>query len=336
MNSVRPLMQTRRCLLSIVALMLVQGCVPGVSQPSTRPPGGTAGATATLATATVRPTPNSPTRGPTSRPTLTSQEAIGLVRTLLTDNGKCRLPCLWGLVPGETMPRELHLFFDQFGAHLQSPDFLLQTDDLDGIGGMYVFFHDGDLDIDLSLDYYLTRKELDMLVLTALASREIGEGEETGTQDVFGDEIYNRLVDRYLLWRFLSDYNAPTQILIAPFPPAPGDPALDWYPFSLLLFYERDGFLVEYISPLRAQGDNYVGCPRESHFSVMAWPAGRITSLERAVERKSGYGVNSENFDYFRSIDAATSMSPDQFINEFADPAAVACVETPRSLWPVP
>lgn len=73
--------------------------------------------------ATIVPSPTmTATREPTltAIPTLAQEEAQLRILELLETNGGCRLPCFWGIVPGETTWQEAYNFLDSFSTQIIS------------------------------------------------------------------------------------------------------------------------------------------------------------------------------------------------------------------------
>jgi hypothetical protein len=56
------------------------------------------------------------TRTPTLPPTLTAPERIGKFRELLITNLGCRLPCWWGMTPGESLWTDANQFLTYLGS----------------------------------------------------------------------------------------------------------------------------------------------------------------------------------------------------------------------------
>jgi hypothetical protein len=190
---------------------------------------------------------------------------------------------------------------------------------------MSFIFDENGLEVFLVLDYYLTANLLDELHMRAAAFE--------GTENVFGDPRFEELMRSYSVAEILSGYGRPSSALVAAFPTREGDAPRDYEPFSLVLFYPDEGFLAEYISPVESIGDQFVACPQGARVEVVAWGRGRRPTLEEAVQRKSGDGIHKLNFDYFRTIETATEMDMQTFIEVFSDPLNGSCITTPKSLW---
>lgn len=284
-------------------------------------------------TLTPLPTPSLTTTQkpltPTAQAVLSADEAKSLILDLLQSNGNCRLPCLWGITPGDQATEALGPFFDRFSeGSTISGDVALRFDDFNDVGGVHLSYIEGQLDVDLDLSYYMAGDKVGQLVLFTHATKTApAEGE------VFGDSTFNQLVQYYALPHILSEHGRPTQVLIAPFPDDPDYPSPEWIPFSVVLYYADKGILIQYLSPRETRGDQYIGCPHKAHVYVTVWDPQRKPALSEIVTKLSGRGINELNVDYFKPIEEATSINLDGFVEEFKDMQTLTCLETRISLW---
>jgi hypothetical protein len=267
---------------------------------------------------------------PTAQVVLSADEAKSLMLDLLQINGNCKLPCLWGITPGEKATEALGPFFARFSkGSTISGDVALRFDDFDEIGGVHLSYVEGQLDIDVDFSYYLAGDRVGQLVLITHATKSAPEEGQ-----VFGDSNFNQLVQYYALPHILSEYGRPTQVLIAPFPDDPDYPSPEWIPFSIVLYYADEGILIQYLSPRETRGDQYIGCPHKAHVYVAVWDPQRKPPLGEIVTKLSGRGINELNVDYFKPVEEATSLNLDGFVEEFKNMQAITCLETRISLWP--
>jgi hypothetical protein len=249
---------------------------------------------------------------------------------LLQSNGSCRLPCLWGITPGDKAAEALGPFLARFSAgSTTSGDVALRFDDFDTAGGVHLSYVEGQLDIDIDLSYYMAGDTVGQLVLITHATKSAPEEGQ-----VFGDATFNQLVQYYALPHILSEYGRPAQVLIAPFPDDPDYPSPEWIPFSVVLYYPEEGILIQYLSPRETRGDQYIGCPHQAHVYATVWDPQRKPALSEIVTKLSGQGINELNIDYFKPVEEATSTNLDGFVEEFKDMQTLTCLETRISLWP--
>ena len=270
------------------------------------------------------------------RPTLPADEAKTLVFDLLQNNGGCRLPCLWSLTPGETDPLTFDYFMSQFG-NLVSPDVYVSTSEFGELGGFTLILRENYVHIDVDLSYYKNKEvnELDLLALRGYAMQERGKDPDWLSPEVsplYGDPSFNQAFEYYLLPQILSNYGPPNQVLLAPFPDDPDRTDIKWHPFSLVLLYLDKGIFVEYVSPRETIGSNFVGCSSKADISLAVWSPESGLPMKYVIQ-KAGSEINELNMDYFKPVDEATSMTQDEFYQNFKDPNNTACLETPMELW---
>ncbi|HKZ55601.1 MAG TPA: hypothetical protein VJ123_08995 [Anaerolineales bacterium] len=275
-----------------------------------------------------------PTQKPltsTAQTVLSAEEAKSLMLDLLQSNGNCRLPCLWGVTPGEAGTQTLEAFMAQLGnAITTNEDTVLHVDRFANTGGVDLSYYEDDSDFRISFSYYMAGDRVSQLALSTDATKIWPEEGQ-----VFGDSDFNQLLQYYALPHVLSEYGRPAQVLIAPFPDDPDYPSPEWIPFSVVLYYPDKGILVEYLSPRETKGDQYVGCPHKAHVYATVWNPQHKPALSEIVTKLSGQGINELNVDYFKSVEDATTTDLDSFFEEFKDARAdSACLETSVSIWP--
>lgn len=119
----------------------------------------------------------------------------------------------------------------------------------------------------------------------------------------------------------LSNYGPPSEVWLLP---SYGDPIANEEfnrTYSLYLVYEEQHFSVSYKMPKEVIGKNIVGCPwKAAYIDLGIWPPGyeSLISLEGTL---------------WKTIEEATSMTLDEFYQEFRDPANKNCIEAPSNLW---
>jgi hypothetical protein len=342
--------------LSILLLMvvLIGGCNPSntvrlqtpayLTATSLPKPTNTVSFEVTLQTSSVVgqiPPKSTPT--PTEKPTLPTMTVVptldllgakNLIQGFLTNNGDCRLPCLWGITPGVTALNTLEKFLMPIGEISASKKFDIHRSSHENSGGISATLWQNDIRIPVSFAYYKKNDAIHHLTLNAEASREEGEGLGQTSISVYGENYFDKMLETYLLDKILANYGIPTSVFIAPFPEEPRYPSDAKIPFSIVLYYQDQNFFIEYIVPKEKVGENIVGCPSKvGSISVIVWPPDQIYSLKGIASYNSGQGMHSSNYDYFKPIEEATQMSLDDFYQKFKDPKNTTCIETPTDLW---
>lgn len=120
------------CVVMVVSLMLLNGCVASVALTPTFPiatpilitdtptsspvpPTHTPLPTPTRNPPTPKPPTPTVTPSPTMAPTLTADQEQSLVLDLLQNNAGCQLPCWWGFMPGKATWQTAQAFFASLG-----------------------------------------------------------------------------------------------------------------------------------------------------------------------------------------------------------------------------
>ena len=293
-------------------------------------------------TSTARPRTATPTITATSTvvPNLSIEEARALLLELLHDNGGCRLPCLWGQTPGETDLYSLDAFFAHFGEISIDNDFYISTGR--SSNGKYshanfiLWKNNGDTFTTSFLGFTYQRSDegMNMFELYAEGDRQSGEPPNDTGSPSYGDPFFDQLLQYYMLPQILSSYGQPTQAVVMPYYEGSIIDPDYIYPFSLSLFYQDQGIIVEYLFPRETVGDHYVGCPWKAAYIILkVWSSEIHPSLSEIVEGNS-VGINSLLFT--KSIEESTSMTLEQFYQRFKEPNNTSCLETPIDLWTLP
>ncbi len=276
---------------------------------------------------TPSPSPSSNITQPSLTPasTLAPAEVRAEILGKLENNGGCRLPCLWGVTPGTTEGQAVRLSLAQFGKHSTRSIYVDQID-FETTGALIYDSIKENLTVQIGFSYYINNDTVERLGLTAFSRRN------QPVEEIFGDPYFNSLLQYYRLPQILSNYGRPSNVLIATWLYDPTARA-KWNPFSIVLDYRGQGFLVEYLAPLKIQGNLYLGCPSQAHVTIWTWDLERKFTLEEIVSKDSGAGINELNTSRFKSVDEATSQTLDQFYEHYKDPNSKTCLETSSNLW---
>jgi len=326
--------------LPILLLLMLSACTS---------PEAMSTVTASLPEPSITPTPKAantlvplatqvPETSTTSIPTYSLDEAYQQITNWVEDNGGCQLPCVWGFRPGQTDHEQIQQLHSVFDDMYLSETVGIWVDDFDDQGIITLIYHEGDVQTNIDMLYYFRGEEHIKFLSLLAKSFEVIES-ETGKElrYIFGNEELLRFVDEYTLSGVLNRYGIPTSILIAPyFNERPGsDPGWIWY--SIVLIYEEQGILAEYIMPRRMIGDNFAACVNQNlEISIITWDSTQPIKLEEILSTSSFLGIGESMIDYFKPLEEATTLTVESFTEIFQDHETDACVYTPMELWPGP
>lgn len=321
-------------ILLALLISLVSGCSAPTelspTVPSTLPPSALPTSTMTLVS-----TPTTASTHPVT--TLSAIDSKTVVLDMLQDNGGCRLPCLFGMKPGQTI-ESLNTFMLKFG-DVKDQDVILESHIFKKSGGFILLSREGQLAARVYVYYYPSADNatVDQFSLHVDALQETGYTADLANallSPKTGDPAFNHLIQQYALPTILSTYGQPTQVQIAVFPSDPIAPP-NSEPISLVLLYEDQGFFVEYVSFRETDGNSYISCPWKTHLAVSVWKPKTSLPMSEIVKR-GGMVINDTNLNYFKSIEEATSMTTDAFYETFKENSNKECVMTPISVWSTP
>lgn len=264
-------------------------------------------------------------------PTYIPSDAKSIIQNLLRDNGGCRLPCVWGVVPSKTSVKETKDFLLRFGKVEETNSFYVDINTYDYSGDMTTILWDENLRAFINFSYYQKDNLIDSSVLYMEFTKD--DQGSASVKPVYGDAYFSELTYYYQLPQILGKYKNPSQILLLPFP---DDPAGEENTplFSLVLIYEDTGFLVEYLFPRDTKGNDYLGCPsKTAYLSLVNWDPEANPSLENIVQHMSGLGINKYNFTQFKSFEDSTTMLESDFYKVFTSDFEHACLQSPINKW---
>lgn len=262
-------------------------------------------------TVTVTPLPVTPTSSltPTLLPPLPVEQAQRLAVALLDDNAGCRLPCWWGITPGQTSWQAALEFFSQFSIDIaEHPQGLVAEVwppiTINESSGWY-------------LDLFLVKRD-----------------------DVYYIEVYPlQKWHKYHLSQLLTEYGKPDEVWMhtsrTPGPPSGGSGPGS---FTILYLYYRQGIVASFGSPVEGVGTSDVflrGCFNDGPDSLFLWPPQAYQSfLDFAKE------VDLDELKYAEKLllplDAATDMDIDTFYQTYSNSEFAPCIDTLENLWPEP
>jgi hypothetical protein len=284
------------------------------------------------------------TPGPTATakpvPTYSVDQAYQQIISWLDDNGGCRLPCVWGFTPGRTDHQDIQRVHSTFSDYYEGDGFGIWTDHFEQTGGLDLILEDEDVRTDISMDYNF--KGAEQLTLLGFHANSYIESEAASgkeIREISGDKRMFDLVEYYTLPSIINHYGQPTKILIAPYyDERPEVEGPSWIWFSVVLIYEDQGILAEYIMPRRMIGDDFAACVDQNlEISIVTWDTSKALEFgEIANATTAFYGISEAFIDYFKPLEEATSLSIEEFTEIFKEPGTDACVYTPMEMWPNP
>lgn len=257
------------------------------------------------ATATRLPTSTPmPTITWTPLPTLSSAKALGVVEDLLRNNAGCRLPCWWGITPGETAWETARHFLASFVVSFGQGE----SGEITEAGVTY-------LATGYSAYYKIPGEPFDGATIYSLRNGLI-------------DNIWvtpARGTDRsYQLHQMLIDYGEPTEVWLQTTLNVPVSPL----PFRVFLYYPQKGILAYYeYKVTRKVGDQLWGCPEPIGPQLWLWSPERPLTIDDIQP----IGPDARQL---QPLEDATGMDIATFYQTFKESNTSSCLITPVEFWP--
>ena len=255
--------------------------------------------------------------------TLPADRARIQLLALLTNNGDCRLPCLWGITPGRSTAQEAEAILAPLANLADHAKFTPVS------GTISLVDVQDDLIIDTTVSFLADPQTASVSVVAfyAQALRRLSEGFEL----VLDSALFRERTAYYSLSSILTEHGPPESVWIstAARPSSrysvPGG-------FEVLLLYPDQGLQIEYEAQLEVVGDNVRGCPGEAAVEMHLHPAGERSAFLQYLDATfwSQFGP-----DRYRRLQEVTQISVEEFYQTFSM-ATSKCIETPAILWPVP
>jgi hypothetical protein len=263
-------------------------------------------------TLTPRPRPTI-TITPTLGPTLTFDERNARLIELLETNGGCELPCIWGIMPGETEWQEaFQLLFPLGQSGFEIPR---------GRNLIYSFeYQNHQEEFTLPVGMYVVNGIVDM------AHEQLVVYENSPLLDQFWEHfslrsllIENGIPSRVGVILTTTEYYWPNNTY-----------------FTMWLFYDEEDILIIYYDIATRVDTVYRICPNQLHierlaplqFSFWTQSPGNERHLEDAYFTYTG-GIP----DYLLLQDAV-GVGTNEFYDLIISGESEACFETPRDIWP--
>lgn len=266
------------------------------------------------------------TSTPTSLPTprLSPEERLELQQELLDTNGDCRLPCWWGIVPGETAWSRAEKFFADLGA--QAYTVAVPWND----GATY--YHLSAFEFDPDYDLYPIVAVQNGMVHTMAIRGTAPFAESELARDW---RIYN-------LPAVLQTYGKPSRVWV--YVNLATACKTDSAPCSLYwlwLFYDSSGFLVSYFwidDSWSLDSATVPLCPSRhplAGIDLYLQSTSATRPLESLIDLTGvTHASATDNLADLRPLSAATGWDIKAFYRTYAQAGTTDCMTTPSSLWP--
>lgn len=242
-----------------------------------------------------------------SLPTLVPSEAAARINELIKNNGGCKFPCWWGIIPGETTWEDTYRL-------------LMPLTDYEGL---------------LNANIYISNVESD-------DSFSAGFGFTAGNGKIDqGYIIQNNIVEyigirgdfeRYTVPELISSYGKPDEILIGTYNYGSNNKPQ----FDMLLVYFGKGILAYFSGPDgQIIGKNVNICFKEQIvYALDLWNPVNNYSLEQ-ISKKGGIFTLRLGLDTFQKLQNTTSMSVAAFVTTINKDKSI-CINTPVEFWKNP
>lgn len=325
----------------IVILWLVHGCVS--SNQSISPPTVTEDAarntliptlTTTLAhTVSHTKTPTEmPTITFTAVPTLSTDEAYVYMQAFLRNGPDCRLPCWWGITPGQSTMLDVQRQLAAFSGAAEYTYLGKSRGWL--VGNLGIFYpHDEDIMVEI-FSTYLAPQDNDVVLAISVTTQAYLKTNGS-LEKLYGNPIYNKILEDFNLFQILHKYGQPSQMFITAHVKYVGldnDP-LPTDTFVIRLLYPAEGIFARYHMPVKRVGDKFRFCPFQAFVDldlISSNPSGHYQDSLLAIGGWEGFFPPSE---YNKTPEEALGMTIEEFYQQFHLPTK-RCLETPVSIWP--
>jgi hypothetical protein len=263
-----------------------------------------------------------PTFTPTAIPTLPVEEAQAKLLKLLSDNGGCRLPCIWGVVLGESP------YHDAQAALLPLSSISELTSFTPESGAIFPVYTEGELQIYTNIGFLANseNKIVNHIAFNAEVHRPLAQG---GYEEVFNSKFFGEKVSAYALSHVLTEQGIPSSVMIE----TAGGPLTRGGTggFDILLLYPDQGILVNYRTQMHLNGANVRGCPANAYIQMELYPPGQPDSFSEGL-KQTDWPLKMTGY---KPLEEVASMSVQEFYDTFREPTD-KCIETSIKLWPTP
>lgn len=242
---------------------------------------------------------------PTPWPTLSSNEAINMILSLLQDtqNPDCLLPCWWGAIPGQTQ-------WQDWNPYLAS--FALTIDLFPEYSSFVAVFP-----VPVSVNY---RGKLNV-------------GYTTNTSEVITDiSIASINIEGYDPQTMMILYGIPDEVWLT----TRSEPREEVLPFQLIIIYQQQGISFRYYVDAERNGEFVTACfesgvvetERPDLFPtsprIYLWEPGQTKTIEE---------ISPIPLERYFLLETKTDLTPETLYNKFTNSNELPCIDTLAELW---
>ena len=239
-------------------------------------------------------------------PTVPPEQAEQEILRLLTDNGGCRLPCWWGILPGEARWDDTRAFLEPYSMKIASSGFAGSSQDR-----IHTVYARVPLDLGTRGFWTTVILERDGVVFLVRASP------------------YN--LQLFSLPAVLRDYGLPSTIMITTY----RQPREGYLPLRLAVFNADTGFMAWFESRAELNSGVIRGCFRDLLPDLILWPPSADLTPELIAQMNIGH-LTEEVLSNYRDLGNATGTTIEQLVSSSESLSSDLCIDTPADLWPPP
>lgn len=282
--------------LLIIVIASIGGCVGVPTFDATLLPNATT-TTPQIVASTTAPSPSS-----LPLQTLSPDDSITFISNLLQQNAGCRLPCWWGITPGETSWVNAREFLGRF---------------VTNIGG--------------GISLYESRHGKSTLVSAYGVSYPVPNRTVEGSTNFFVDQniVYRMVVSSegtellFQLNQLLREYGSPDEVWLQGWPYNDSrEPA-----FALFIMYDEQGIAARYEGDATIISESQMQiCPKSRGPILLLWNPNDGIPLEAIEEMEHRWDAPD-----YKLIEDSTEMANESFYQLMKD--SQACFNTLVDLW---
>ena len=246
--------------------------------------------------------------------TMTDSDREMLVQEFLKPSEDCELPCIWGIISGETSWREVENRLHN--AEVQSIiSVLLENGDI--LHGTEAFNLQDKRHVINNFSFVERDGIVTMIHLES--------------EGYANPEYFQKQWREYSPSQIMYTYGKPSRVWLKTREKTMGDR----HGYGLWLAYDDYGFIIQYNGFLEEEDKILHICPRFEDGMDIMWQQIHIRSLNDGSDILENMGglVSSEPQAGKKSIKVATGLSVDEFYELFVQDQSPACFDTPAEIW---
>lgn len=241
---------------------------------------------------------------PTTLPTLSPDEAMGKVNSLLEDthNSHCLLPCWWGATPGQTYWQDLSAYLTTFALAV---DFFPEQ-------SLYVAMFPVSESINyrgkLNIAYTIDASE----IVTAISIAAVN-------------------VEGYDPQIMMTLYGVPDEVWLK----SSDEPREGILPFHLIVVYQQKGISLRYYVDATRTGDMITACfePGTELERPDLFPAGPRIYVWAPGQHKEIEEISPIPGEIYFPLEVKTDLTLQTLYERFTNPDEQPCIDTPVDAW---